>query len=129
MDIPSLVRENIVRFLALVCLVVGLGDASRLLGVHTGNANPIILMGGGVFVSLAIFTLARLFAAVGLWINASWGGAILIGATLAELVLLASPGFGYVIPLFDLLVRLALLVSISGLLANRLYKYYRHIHD
>lgn len=129
MDIWSLVQENFVRFLALVCLIVGLSDAARLLGVHTGDANPIILMGGGVFISLAIFTLARLFAAVGLWINASWGGAILIGATLVELVLLMSPGFGYDVSWPGLLVRLALLISISGLLAGRLYNYYRHVHD
>ena len=42
---------------------------------------------------IAAFWLARLFAAVGLWIRASWGAVLLIGATLIELALylLGSP--------------------------------------
>jgi hypothetical protein len=129
MDIEAFVRENFVRFLALVCLVIGLADASRLLGVHSGDANPILLLGGPGFVFLAVFTLARLFAAVGLWINASWGGALLICATVSEVALTVYPGSGYDLTPTYLLIRLGLLICISGLLGLRLYNFYTHVHD
>ncbi|ODT70880.1 MAG: hypothetical protein ABS75_10690 [Pelagibacterium sp. SCN 63-23] len=74
-----------VRIVALVALLLGLNDAARLLGVSLGATSPISAMGLSAFVFLAVFSLARLFAAVGLWIKASWGAVLLIGATVLEL--------------------------------------------
>lgn len=76
-----------IRIVAILALVLGLSDASRLLGVNLGATSPIATMGFSSFVLLGAFCLARLFAAVGLWIKASWGAVLLIGATALELLL------------------------------------------
>lgn len=129
MDFRRLARENFVRILALVCLVIGLSDAARLLGVSGGGAGPLQAMGTTGFVLLAIFAVSRLFAGVGLWINSSWGGVLLVGATLAELGLYFS-GSPYVdIGMPGLSVRIALLLGILGFLGVRTLRARRHVHD
>lgn len=79
-----------IRIVALLALLLGLSDAARLLGVSLDTISPIAVLGPAGFTYLAIFCLARLFAAVGLWIKASWGAVLLIGATAAELALYLS---------------------------------------
>jgi len=76
-----------VRILAILALTLGLSDASRLLGVNLGATSPIAAMGFPSFVLLGVFCLARLFAAVGLWIKASWGAVLLVGTTSLEILL------------------------------------------
>jgi hypothetical protein len=76
-----------IRIVAILALILGLSDASRLLGVNLGATSPIATMGFSSFVLLGAFCLARLFAAVGLWIKASWGAVLLVGATALELLL------------------------------------------
>jgi hypothetical protein len=76
-----------IRVVSILALLLGLNDAARLLGVSLGATSPITAMGFTAFVYLGIFSLARLFAAVGLWIKASWGAVLLIGATTVELLL------------------------------------------
>jgi hypothetical protein len=76
-----------VRIIAIITLLVGLGDAAQLLGIGSGAVSPIAILGPAGFAYLAVFCLSRLFAAVGLWIGASWGGVLLIGATGVELLL------------------------------------------
>ena len=68
-----------IRIVAILALILGLSDAARLLGVNLGPTSPISTMGFSSFVLLGVFCLARLFAAVGLWIKASWGAALLVG--------------------------------------------------
>jgi ABC-type transport system involved in cytochrome c biogenesis permease subunit len=70
-------------------------------------------MGLTAFVWLAIFALARLFAAVGLWIKASWGGVLLVGATGVELALYLSGSRDVQMSLFGFVVRVILLASIA----------------
>jgi hypothetical protein len=104
------------RVLALISLALGLNDCSRLLGVTMADTSPIALLGPTGFTLLAIFALTRLFAAVGLWMKASWGAVLLIASTGTELALyllgnpdvhLSGVGFG---------VRLVLLLAILGIL-------------
>lgn len=111
MDIKAFISENFVRFLALVCLTIGLVDAATLVGVSSGSDNPLVTMGVPAFVLLGVFTLARLFAAIGLWINASWGAALLIGATAVELGLVFSFNRHVTLTLSELVIRLALLIA------------------
>lgn len=101
-----------IRTVAIIALLLGLSDASRLLGVSSGDASPITQLGPTGFIYLGIFAAARLFAAVGLWIKASWGAVLLVAATGIEMLLfvLGSPdiqmdGFGFA-------VRLVLLTAI-----------------
>ncbi|HEY4202164.1 MAG TPA: hypothetical protein VGM83_16540 [Devosiaceae bacterium] len=101
-----------IRIVALLSLVLGLSDAGRLLGVTTGEANPIGTMGITAFAYLGTFALARLFAAVGLWIKASWGAVLLVGATVLELVLYLSGSREVSMTTFGFGVRLVLLLSI-----------------
>jgi len=87
MDFKSELAGRYLRIIAIVALLLGLADAARLLGVSSGAESPIALLGPAGFVYLAVFCLARLFAAVGLWIRASWGAVLLVGATVVELAL------------------------------------------
>jgi len=79
-----------VRIVAILALILGLSDASRLLGINLGAQSPITAMGFSAFTFLAVFCLAKLFAAVGLWIKASWGAVLLVGVTALELALYLS---------------------------------------
>jgi len=87
MDFNSPIGGRYVRIVAIIALLLGLNDASRLLGVSSGAQSPFEILGVTGFTYLAIFALARLFAAVGLWIRASWGAVLLVGATTVELLM------------------------------------------
>lgn len=104
-----------IRIVAIISLLLGLNDAARLLGVNLGDVSPIATMGITGFVYLAVFALARLFAAVGLWIKASWGAVLLVGATTVEvgLYLLGNPDVR--MSAFGFAVRLVLLASIIAI--------------
>ena len=87
MDFTSEPIGRYVRIIAIITLLVGLNDAMRLCGVSLGSQSPIDAYGVKSFIYLAVFTLALLFAAVGLWMKASWGAVLLAGATTIELLL------------------------------------------
>ena len=129
MEVVEFLRENFVRLMALVCLLIGLADGARLLGVQSGSVNPLLELGLTGFVMLSLFTLARLFAAVGLWINSSWGGVLLIGATIVELGVVVSGDSVLDISLPSLVVRVALLVAILGFIGMRYLHHRRTAHD
>ena len=112
MDLNTPIAGRYVRIVAIIALLLGLSDASRLLGVSTGAANPIDLLGVTGFVYLSIFALARLFAAVGLWIRASWGAVLLVGATAIELTMYLFGNHDIHMSALGFAVRLVLLVSI-----------------
>lgn len=101
-----------IRIVAIISLLLGLNDAARLLGVNLGDVSPIATMGVTGFVYLAVFALARLFAAVGLWIKASWGAVLLVGATMVELGLYLFGNPDVRMSAFGFAVRLVLLASI-----------------
>ncbi len=105
-----------IRIVAIISLLLGLNDAARLLGVNLGAISPISVMGMTGFVYLAIFALARLFAAVGLWIKASWGAVLLVGATAAELALYLLGNPDIAMTAFGFAVRVVLLVAILVIL-------------
>src|SRR3982750_4906930 len=102
-----------IRIVAIISLLLGLNDAARLLGVNLGPVSPITAMGMTGFVYLAIFCLARLFAAVGLWIKASWGAVLLVGSTGVELLLYLLRATDVQMSAIGFAVRLVLLASIS----------------
>jgi uncharacterized membrane protein (DUF2068 family) len=95
--------------------------------VTTGAQSPIAELGVNGFAYLAIFCLARLFSAVGLWIRASWGAVLLGGATAIELLLylLGNPDVN--ISAIGFAIRLVLLVSVVALLFLSLRM--RRAHD
>lgn len=101
-----------VRIVAIISLMLGLSDAGRLLGVNLGSVSPISTFGVTGFTYLAIFAAARLSAAVGLWIKASWGAVILVGATVAELALYLAGNPDIRMSAFGFAVRVVLLASI-----------------
>jgi cobalamin biosynthesis protein CbiG len=111
MDLNSQPIGIYIRIIAIVSLLLGLNDASRLLGVNLGAVSPLTTMGMTGFVYLGIFALARLFAAVGLWIKASWGAVLLIGATGAEMVLYLIGSADVSMSAIGFAVRIVLLVS------------------
>ena len=101
-----------IRIVAIISLLLDLNDAARLLGVNLGPVSPIATMGMTGFVYLTIFALARLFASVGLWIKASWGAVLLVGATAVELALYLLGNPDIRMSAFGFAVRLVLLASI-----------------
>ncbi|OAM84239.1 hypothetical protein [Devosia elaeis] len=101
-----------IRIIAVIALFLGLSDAARLLGVNMGSASPVAVMGFSGFAYLAVFSLARLFAAVGLWIKASWGAVLLVAATILELGLYLSGNPDIRITTFGLVLRAAILIAL-----------------
>ena len=87
MDFSNEITFRFLRIIAIVALLMGLGDAARLLGVTAGSTSPLQVLGPTGFIYLSVFCLARLFSAVGLWIGANWGAVLLVGATLVEILL------------------------------------------
>jgi hypothetical protein len=113
MDFKGQIAGRYVRIVAIVALLVGLADAARLLGVSSGEVSPLQQLGPAGFVYLAVFCLSRLFAAVGLWIGASWGAVLLFGATSAELVLYLIGNRDVQLNLFEFAIRLILVAAIA----------------
>lgn len=106
-----------IRIVALLSLLLGLSDAGRLLGVSLGATSPVAVLGPTGFVLLGIFSLARLFAGVGLWLKASWGAVLLVGSTTAELVLYLAGSPDIRMSAFGFAVRIVLLVAILAIFA------------
>jgi uncharacterized membrane protein (DUF2068 family) len=116
MDFKSALAGRYLRIVAIIALLLGLSDASRLLGVSSGAQSPITALGATGFAYLAVFCLARLFAAVGLWIRASWGAVLLGLATAVELLMAVFRSPDVTISPLGFAVRLLLLVSVAALL-------------
>lgn len=114
MDLSSPIAGRYVRIVAIIALLLGLSDAARLLGVGSGTpgVSPLHSLGAGGFTYLAIFALARLFSAVGLWIQASWGAVLLVGATVIELAMYMLGSQDVQMSALGFAVRVVLLVSI-----------------
>ena len=112
MDFKGDLAGRFVRIIAIIALLVGLGDAARLLGVSSGDVSPLAQLGPAGFAYLAVFCLSRLFAAVGLWIGASWGAVLLVGATSVELVLFLLGNRDIHMDILGFAVRLLLVVSV-----------------
>ena len=113
MDFKSPIAGRYVRIVAIIALLLGLSDAARLLGIGANaGVSPIYTLGVSGFTYLAIFALARLFAAVGLWIQASWGAVLLVGATVIELGMYMLGSRDVQMSALGFAVRLVLLVSI-----------------
>jgi hypothetical protein len=113
MDFKSPIAGRYVRIVAIIALLLGLNDASRLLGVSTGSQSPIAILGAAGFTYLAVFALARLFAAVGLWIRASWGAVLLVGSTGVELAMYLMGNRDVQMSALGFAIRLVLMVSIA----------------
>lgn len=106
-----------IRVVALLSLLLGLSDAGRLLGVNLGAISPVAVLGPTGFVLLGIFSLARLFAGVGLWLKASWGAVLLVGSTTAELALYLAGSPDIRMSAFGFAIRIVLLVAILAIFA------------
>lgn len=115
MDFKSELAGRYLRIVAIIALLLGLSDASRLL-ISSGTTSPITELGPTGFAYLAVFCLARLFAAVGLWIRASWGAVLLGLATTIELLMYLLGNKDVTISALGFAVRLLLVVSVAALL-------------
>jgi hypothetical protein len=70
------------------------------------------VLGPAGFIYLGIFSAARLFAGVGLWLKASWGAVLLVGATVAEMTLYIAGSPDIRMSAFGFAVRIVLLAAI-----------------
>lgn len=105
------------RILALLSLFIGLGDAARLLGLGAGSASPILTIGTMGFVLLSALTLMRLFAAVGLWIQSSWGAIVLAASLAIELGFHLLGSTWVSLGLWNFIFKLGVMLATFGLLA------------
>lgn len=105
------------RLLALLSLFIGLSDAARLLGLGSGAASPVVAMGAMGFVLLAALSLTRLFAAVGLWMHATWGGFILAGSLVVELAFYIAGSTWVSLTLWGFIFKLGVMLATFGLFA------------
>ena len=129
MDLKSPIAGRYLRIVAIIALLLGLSDAARLLGVNgPAMLSPIAALGPAGFTFLAIFAVARLFASVGLWIRASWGAVLLIGATVIELGLYLAGSADVQMSALGFAVRLVLLVSIVMILVLS-FRFRERAHD
>lgn len=120
MDLTSELGQRYMRIIAMVALLLGLSDAALLLGITTGPADPMTVLGPTGFAYLSTFCVSRLFAAVGIWIGASWGAVLLVGATTIELILYLTGNPDIHVSPFDFIVRLVLIVAVLVLFGLRL---------
>lgn len=127
--IITYLRENILSVSALLCLLFGLADAAQLLGLGTGPINPLVTLGSTGFIYLAVLTVARLFAAVGLWINASWGGILLVAAGVVELVTLITGVNTAHYSFVGIVIRVALAATVATILIYSWWQVLRSVHD
>ncbi len=115
MDFSTEPLGRFVRVIAIITLLLGLSDAARLLGVSLGAQSPVEAMGLNAFIYMAVFTLTLLFAAVGLWIKASWGAVLLFAATIVQLALFLLRNPDVHMTIYSFAVRLVLLAAIVAL--------------
>ncbi len=118
-----------VRVVSIISLLLGLNDASRLLGVSLGAQSPLETFGIAGFVYLAIFTLSLLFASVGLWIKASWGAVLLAAATSVELIMFLVGSKDVQMTVFGFGLRLVMLAAILALFVLSIRLRRAAIHD
>lgn len=117
------------RVIALVSLFIALFDAAKILGVGIGTQSPMAHYGILPFVVVATITMTRLFAAVGLWIEASWGAVLLVGATVAEVALLFVVPVGLRPSLPDLGLRLVLAIGLAAIFGVRFWHARENVHE
>ena len=117
------------RVLAILSLVMGLGDAAHLLGVWSGAQSPLTAFGATGFALLAILAAARLFAALGLWLQVQWGAVLLAAALVVELgVVLLGNGL-IAMTLYSFIFKLAVLLATFALIAMHWFVTRRHATD
>ncbi|HCO56273.1 hypothetical protein V6617_11320 [Pelagibacterium nitratireducens] len=107
----------VARILALLSLFIGLGDAARLLGLGSGSASPVVLMGTMGFVLLSALTLMRLFASVGLWIQSSWGAIVLAASLVIEIGFYLAGSNWVSLGLWSFIFKLGVMLATFALLA------------
>lgn len=73
------------RLLALVCLVRGLWEWSRILG-FLGPEDAFETAPAMAQVLMALFAVLSCVAAVGLWLTSAWGAVLWLAVTLAEMI-------------------------------------------
>lgn len=129
MDLKTEPAGIAARVLAVISLVMGLGDAARLLGVWSGAQSPLTAFGPTGFALLAVLAAARLFAALGLWLQVQWGLVLLAAALFVELAVFLFGDGIVALTLYGFIFKLAALLATIGLIAMSWFLVRRHAHD
>lgn len=117
------------RIFAALSLFVALAGAARLLGVSSGPQNPIDILGPGPFAWQTAFVLGYLFAAVGIWIESSWGSVVLLGAAGFEVLLAMLGDPAVVLNAAGFTMRLVLVLGALALIVHARIKSTFTVHD
>ena len=121
--------QAVVRQIAILALLNGIMDTGRLLGVGANGANPFEIYTVLGFSLLGAFAIARIFAAVGIWIESNWGTPVLFITTLAELSVFLFALAPLSIGVIGFGVRLAQLAGSILILGMTFHNWRRHIRD
>lgn len=129
MDLRTEPAGLVARVLAIVSLVMALGDAARLLGVWSGAQSPLVAFGSSGFALLAILAAACLFAALGLWLQVQWGAVLLAVALFVELFVFLFGRGVLALTLYGFIFKLVVLLATIGLIALSWFLARRHAAD
>lgn len=129
MESKGEITGRVVRVIALCGLLLGLVDAARVTGLWDGSANPILVLGPAGFVYTAAAALTLLFAAVGLWMRASWGAVLLLGALGTQIVLYLIGNPDVSLSMIDFGLRLVVLIGMVLVLLARVRLRRLSAHD
>lgn len=129
MDLRNEPAGKIARVLAILSLVMGLGDAAQLLGVWSGSQSPLTVFGPTGFALLAVLSAARLFAALGLWLKVQWGPVLLAVALFVELFVFLFGSGTVPMTLYGFIFKLGVLLATIGLVAMTWILGRRHALD
>lgn len=121
--------QVITRQIAIIALLNGILDAGRILGVGNGAASPFDIYSTAGFAFLGAFAIARIFAAVGMWIESNWGAPLLLGTTLIELLIYLAGNIRLEIGLVGFVVRLIQLVGALLILWSAYREWRLRNHD
>ena len=99
-----------IRIVAIISLLLGLNDAARLLGVSLGRCQPDLDAGRHRFHLSRHLLPGPPVRRRGLWIQASWGAVLLVGATAVELVMFLMGSRDVQLSMFGFGMRLVLLM-------------------
>jgi len=108
----STFNNNLIRVLAILCLLLSLREASVFLGLGSNQASPISNLGVLSFFLMLTFTVFRLFAAVGMWVKTTWGTVLVLVVTSIEFSILTLTSIDIYISTVGIWIRATLLLGI-----------------
>ncbi len=89
MTLSGITNSYLIRILAIISLFLSLREAAHFLTAPVGSHGSLENLGAFAFFLSLAFIMFRLFASVGMWINAKWGALLAIVIITLEFLILS----------------------------------------